>query len=112
VSGTLRAADAGDRRRFLLLYGSLRWDEVTFREELERLRWRLELRVVHVLTEPPPGWQGETGFIDAALLERHLPPNLGGADVFVCGPPPCSPPRSRTSNGSARSPSRSTPNSS
>jgi predicted ferric reductase len=82
------AADAGDRRRFMLLYGSLRWDEVTFREELERLRWRLELRVVHVLAEPPPGWQGETGFIDAALLERHLPPNLGGADVFVCGPPP------------------------
>lgn len=82
------AADAGDRRPFVLVYGSPRWEEVTFREELERLRRRLDLRVVHVLTEPPPGWQGETGFIDAALLGRHLPPDLGRADVFACGPPP------------------------
>jgi ferredoxin-NADP reductase len=81
-------ADAGDRRPFVLVYGSLRWEEVTFREELERLWRRLDLRVVHVLTEPPPGWQGETGFIDAALLGRHLPPDLGRADVFACGPPP------------------------
>jgi predicted ferric reductase len=82
------AADAGDRRPFLLVYGSLRWEQTTFREELERLRQRIDLRVVHVLTEPPPGWQGETGLIDVALLERHLPPDLRGADVFLCGPPP------------------------
>jgi predicted ferric reductase len=82
------AADAGDRRPFLLVYGSLRWEQTTFREELERLRRRIDLRVVHVLTEPPPGWQGETGLIDVALLERHLPPDLRGADVFLCGPPP------------------------
>jgi predicted ferric reductase len=82
------AADAFDRRPFVLVYGSLRWEEVTFREELERLRRRLDLRVVHVLSEPSPGWQGETGFIGAALLGRHLPPDLSHADVFVCGPPP------------------------
>jgi predicted ferric reductase len=82
------AVDAGDCRPFLLVYCSRRWEQATFREELERLRERIDLRVVHVLTEPPPGWEGEAGCIDAALLERHLPPNLSGADVFVCGSPP------------------------
>ena len=82
------AADTGDRRPYLLVYGSLRWLDITFREELDQLQQRLDLRVVHVLTERPPGWHGEAGFIDADLLARHLPPDLSRADVFVCGPPP------------------------
>jgi predicted ferric reductase len=82
------AADARDRRPVLLVYGSLRWEEVTFREELEHLERRLDLHVVHVLTEPPPDWQGEAGFIDADLLARHLPTDLRRSDVFLCGPPP------------------------
>src|SRR4029450_578026 len=71
---------------FLLPYGTRRWEEATFREDLEQLRQRIGLRVVNVLTEPPPGWQGEAGFIHVALLERHLPPDMSGADVFLCGP--------------------------
>jgi ferredoxin-NADP reductase len=82
------AADAGDHRPFMLVYGSLRWEEVTFREELEELEQRLDLRVVHVLTEPPPEWGGEAGFVDTDLLARHLPAQLGRAEVFLCGPPP------------------------
>lgn len=88
VSLLRTAADAGDRHPFLLVYGSARWQEVTFREELERLQRRLDLRVVHVLREPPPSWAGETGYIDTDLLPRRLPPDLGRADVFVCGSPP------------------------
>ena len=82
------AADTGDRRPYVLVYGSLRWEEVTFREQLEDLRQRLDLRVVHVLTDPPPGWAGEAGFIDGDLLARHLPADLSRAEVFLCGPPP------------------------
>jgi hypothetical protein len=32
VSRLRTAADAGDRRPFVLVYGSLRWEEVTFRD--------------------------------------------------------------------------------
>jgi predicted ferric reductase len=88
VSLLRSAVDAGDPRPFLLLYGSLHSEHITFRGELERLQQHLDLGVVHVLTDPPPGWQGEAGFIDAALLERHLPADLSSADVFICGPPP------------------------
>jgi predicted ferric reductase len=82
------AADAGDHRPHVLVYGSVRWEHVTFREQLERLQRTLDLRVVHVLTEPPGGWTGETGFIDHALLARHLPGQLRRAEIFLCGPPP------------------------
>jgi predicted ferric reductase len=88
VSMLRSAADAGDRRPFVLIYGSPDWEQVTFREELERLEHRIDLRVVHVLTHPHPDWQGEAGFIDAALLQRQLPYDLHAADVLVCGPPP------------------------
>ena len=88
ISQLRTAADNGDQRPYLLVYGSLRWLDITFREQLEQLHQRLDLRVLHVLTEPPPGWQGETGFIDTDLLARQLPPDLSRADVFVCGPPP------------------------
>jgi predicted ferric reductase len=81
-------ADRGDRRPITLLYGSKRWDEITFREELEALKERLNLTVVHVLEEPPEGWTGERGFIDAALLARHLPGPYEDHEYFICGPSP------------------------
>jgi ferredoxin-NADP reductase len=82
------AAVSGDRRPFVLVYGSLRWEEVSFREELEQLQRRLDLRVVHVLTQPPQAREGEAGFIDTDLLTRHLPADLGRSEIFLCGPPP------------------------
>jgi predicted ferric reductase len=39
-----------------------------------------------VPTEPPPGWQGEHGYVDTALLDRHLPANRRELDYFLCGP--------------------------
>ena len=66
-------ADRSDRRPQLLVYGARSWEEITFREELERLRSRLDLRVVYVLSDPSEDWRGERGRITYDLLERHLP---------------------------------------
>lgn len=79
-------ADQGDRRPVILLYGSKDWDSITFREELEALKGRLDLTVVHVLQNPPDGWTGERGFITAALMQRHLPPSYAEHEYFICGP--------------------------
>src|SRR5690349_12866989 len=47
------AADRGERRPILLLYGSRSWDTVTCREELTALESRLpNLRIVHTLSRP------------------------------------------------------------
>jgi predicted ferric reductase len=82
------AAERGERRPILLLYGSRRWSEVTFREELEDLERRLpNLRVVHVLSRPERGWAGEEGRVGGALLRRHAPRDLAGWTALICGPP-------------------------
>ena len=79
-------ADRGDKRPVILLYGSRDWESITFREELEALKTRLDLTVVHVLADPPSGWTGEQGFITAEILKRHLPPPFGEHENFICGP--------------------------
>ena len=81
-------ADRGDKRPVILLYGSKDWESITFREELETQKKRLDLTIVHVLAHPPADWTGEKGFIDAALLKRHLPPPYADHEYFICGPDP------------------------
>jgi predicted ferric reductase len=81
-------ADRGDRRPLVLLYGGKTWDSLTFREELDALKSRLDLRIVYVLSDPPEGWSGETGRIDAAMFRRHVPPEFADHEYFICGPDP------------------------
>ena len=81
-------AGRGDHRPVVLLYGAQREADLTFRERVERLRSRLDLSVAYVLEHPPPGWSGEAGYIDEAVLRRHLPQNHRRFQYFVCGPSP------------------------
>jgi predicted ferric reductase len=82
------AAERRDRRPVVLLYGSRRWADVTFREELAELERRMaNLRVVCVLSRPEPGWRGERGRVDGELLRRHAPPDVAAWRALVCGPP-------------------------
>jgi predicted ferric reductase len=80
-------ADRGDRRPHLVLYGSSELPRTLFREQLEALSTRLDLRVVHVLERPPEGWRGEQGYLTHAMLDRWLP-HRGRHAYFVCGPGP------------------------
>jgi predicted ferric reductase len=86
VSMLRTLADRGDTRPLLLFYAYRRWDRLTFREELEALRARLDLTIVWVLEEPPPDWTGERGWITPDVLDRHLPAARSSPHYFVCGP--------------------------
>ena len=81
-------ADRKDVRPALLFYANGDWDGVAFRDELERLKDRLNLAVVHVLERPPEDWTGETGYVTAEVLTRHLPPSYRRFQFFICGPDP------------------------
>ncbi len=88
---TLRTfADRGDRRPVTLIYANRDWENIPFRDELEALRSRMNLKVVHVLEQAPQNWQGYSGFITAEILDRELDadrrPNV--QEVFICGPAP------------------------
>jgi predicted ferric reductase len=85
---TMRAR--GDMRPLVLVYANQSWEEITFREQVKALQELLNLKIVHVLVDPPDGWQGESGFVTRDILEKHLPeerqPNY--YETFICGPPP------------------------
>jgi predicted ferric reductase len=86
---TLRTlADRHDVRPVVLFYANREWDDVAFREELEGLKDRLTLTVVHVLERAPEEWAGETGFLRDEVLSRHLPPGFRRFQFFICGPDP------------------------
>ena len=78
-----------DVRPVSLLYASDRWEDVIFREQLEELEQTMpSLRVVHVLTEPPSDWAGETGRIDADVIARHVAERqYSRYEFFICGAP-------------------------
>jgi predicted ferric reductase len=86
---TLRTfADRRDHREVVLLYLSRTWEDMTFREDLAELQRRLpSLRIVHVLSRPHEGWDGETGRICPELLERVLPLRAKAWNVFICASP-------------------------
>ncbi|MBN1641099.1 MAG: ferric reductase-like transmembrane domain-containing protein [Anaerolineae bacterium] len=81
-------ADRGDQRPLILFYGNPVWDTVIYRDEIATFKERLNLRVVHVLQKPPPGWEGETGYINADILSRHLPRERNSWAYMLCGPLP------------------------
>jgi ferredoxin-NADP reductase len=70
-----------------LLYSSRAWDEIIFREELERLGAHPTLRVIHTLTRSHPvGWDGYTRRIDTAMLADAVGRPDPGRLAYVCGP--------------------------
>jgi predicted ferric reductase len=80
-------ADRADRRPLLLIYGGQDLDSLTFREEIDGLVPRLDLRVIYVLANPTAGWGGETGFVSEDLLRRLIPRD-GQHECLICGPQP------------------------
>ena len=81
---------ARSEARVLLLYANRSEADIAFRAELDALsrEVRPKLEVVQVLENPPQGWDGESGRIDRALIERHLGGSVAGKAFYVCGPPP------------------------
>ena len=81
-------ADARSDTDMRLLFSSRSWDDVIYRDELERLDGD-GLTVVHTLTRSqPPGWTGYARRADRAMLAEVGPSATEEPHVFVCGPTP------------------------
>lgn len=79
--------DRGLDRNLHLIYGSRTEDDIIFHEELtDREHRHQNLKVTHVITEPGPDYQGETGFISASLLKGAID-RIEEKMFYVCGPP-------------------------
>jgi ferredoxin-NADP reductase len=82
-----RAAD-GDEVRTRLLYSARSWEDVIYRDELERAGQRGDgFEIVYTLTrEQPSDWKGYGRRVDVELLAEVAPEEL--SLTFVCGPTP------------------------
>lgn len=87
MSILITAVERKDDRPYLLIYASRNWDDITFREELENLKDKLNLTFIHVLREPPEEWLGEQGYVDKELLDRYIPKHRGTRQYFMCAAP-------------------------
>lgn len=86
--GILRQMQAShDRRPAVLVYGNRSRAQIVLADELDALAASLNLKVVHVLSEPDAGWTGRSGMLDEALL-RELFGFEGAARwrYLLCGP--------------------------
>jgi len=82
-SSTLAAID------LRLIVSARTWEDVLYREELERAARRESVDVRFTLTRAvPAGWSGFDRRIDAAMLTDVGPDPSAGPAVFVCGPTP------------------------
>jgi ferredoxin-NADP reductase len=81
----LRATSGGDVDT-RLLFSSRAWEDVIYRDELERLNGD-GLRIAHTLTRSqPPGWTGYARRVDAEMLADTGPVPGDRPHVYVCGP--------------------------
>ena len=82
-------AAVGSDAAVTLLYSSRDWDDIIYREELERLAEDPAVRVVHTLTRGHPEyWTGYTRRIDRAMLEEVAGGPEAGMLAYTCGPTP------------------------
>ena len=79
-------ADRRDPRPHVVVYACSQEDRIAFRDELDKLTKSLDLQLVLVLTHPPEGWSGPSGFVSTEIL-RPLA-SVGGRRrvALVCGP--------------------------
>jgi ferredoxin-NADP reductase len=83
-------AAAGSSVPTRLLYSSRAYEDIIYREELDRLAAAgTALEVVHTLTRTqPPGWTGYRRRIDTVMLSEVAWPAAERPLAFICGPTP------------------------
>jgi ferredoxin-NADP reductase len=81
-----RGGEATSSLRVRLLYGSRVPDDVIFGAELVELAAaHADFNYALVISEPPPGYEGLSGFLDADLVRDQIG-DASGKTFYICGP--------------------------
>jgi glycine betaine catabolism B len=86
------AADSSSGIKAKLLYSNRKENAISYKEHLNGLKEKLQdLDIIHTLTdlsgeEEKNAWNGETGYIDAHMVNRHID-DPGKYIFYVSGPP-------------------------
>ena len=82
-------SDPADGTVCALLYANKSEGDIWLRRELDELAAAHpdRLHVRHVLEQPPPGWTGSRGRVNADMMAQHLLPPGAASLALMCGPP-------------------------
>jgi ferredoxin-NADP reductase len=83
-----RVATAASDVQVRLLVSSRSWDDVIYRDELDRIADQQPgVEIVHTLTRTqPPGWDGYARRVDEAMLDESVWPATDRPLCYICGP--------------------------
>lgn len=88
MSAMRYALDKDLENEMTLIFSNRTERDIIFEEELNKIDKRKGFKVVKTLTNHwPGGWEGETGLIDSAMINKYVE-NLGEKIWYICGPPP------------------------
>ncbi|HUD20712.1 MAG TPA: FAD-binding oxidoreductase [Candidatus Saccharimonadales bacterium] len=80
--------DQGERRDIILLYSVKTASEIVYQDVFKEAENKIGLRTVLVLsdkTKVPENWPGEVGFIDEAMIKKHVP-DFRERTFYLSGP--------------------------
>jgi len=80
--------DTNKQVSITLFYSASSQGEFVFKELFREAEKKLAMKTVYIITKnAPKGWQGETGYIDKQMINRHVQ-NAIDAFYYVSGPQP------------------------
>ena len=82
------AEKKGRAPSYSLLLGNRSEGDILCRDELEAASAQGVVDLHLTLDKPPADWKHFTGFVDAPMLEKTMPPPGPETFIFCCGPPP------------------------
>ncbi|ODV83559.1 hypothetical protein CANARDRAFT_237694 [[Candida] arabinofermentans NRRL YB-2248] len=83
------ARNPDDHTKVTLLYGNVSEPDILLLPELNEICAKnSNIKVHHVLNNPPEGWTGDVGFITKDLIAEKLPAAAPDVQLLLCGPPP------------------------
>jgi ferredoxin-NADP reductase len=73
--------------KFTLFFGVACPDELLFLKDFEELETRYpdRFRIIAVCADADDRWDGERGFLSAAIIRKNIP-TIKGSCFFICGP--------------------------
>ncbi|KAI3637093.1 hypothetical protein MIR68_004799 [Amoeboaphelidium protococcarum] len=79
-----------DKTRISLVFGNVTEEDILLRQRLTQLEkdHPEQLKVYHVLNNPPAGWTQGSGFINADVIKQYCPAPAKDVKILICGPPP------------------------
>jgi ferredoxin-NADP reductase len=71
----------------ILLYGNATIEDIAFKDEFDEFqKENNQFKVIHVLNNPPSGWIGYQGFINADIVKKEVS-DYSKRVFYICGPP-------------------------